>query len=205
MNDLFAKATTFESVDLPDADVRLNRSFLDQPFAAECFSALVEQVAWRQEKVNVWGQWHDQPRLVAWYGDPGATYSYSGSKLVPKPWTPLLMDLRAKIQSEVEVNFNSVLLNYYRDGNDRMGWHSDDEPDLGVDPTIASLSLGDTRTFLLKHKIKKSLGLKRIPLHSGSLIIMAGATQRFWLHAINRESGPSTGRVNLTFRWINRR
>lgn len=204
MNDLFANVDIADSnpIEMPDADVRFQQSFLQFTQADEMLSALIDQTEWQQEKVQVWGKWHMQPRLIAWHGDEGADYAYSGSRLKPKPWTPILLSLKSRVELASKSRFNSVLLNYYRDQNDSMGWHSDNEPELGRQPTIASVSLGDTRVFLFKHKVRKDLGIKKIPLSHGSLLVMAGDTQIFWQHAINRESKFAGSRVNLTFRLI---
>ena len=149
----------------------------------------------------MWGRRMVQPRLIAWYGDPGRSYAYSGLKLQPSPWTPLLLDIKSRVQAVAGATFNSVLLNYYRDNRDSIGLHSDNEPELGNQPVIASLSLGAARTFILKHK--KKLGAStHIGLASGSLLLMKGDTQRCWRHGIAKEKQPCGPRVSLTFRTI---
>ena len=141
------------------------------------------------------------PRLSAWYGDPGSVYSYSNIRLDPKPWFAALTDVRVKVETLSGSTFNSVLLNLYRNGNDSMGWHSDDEPELGARPTIASLSLGATRKFHLRrrddHKVRRSLDL-----HHGDLVVMAGPTQAKWAHHVPKTAKPVGVRLNLTFRTI---
>lgn len=150
----------------------------------------------------MWGRKIRQPRLIAWYGDAGRVYAYSGLRLDPLPWTPLLRDLKTRVEQASGAGFNSVLLNYYRDERDGIGFHSDDEPELGECPVIASLSLGEARTFVLKHKTLKSVKPVHLPLASGSLLVMKGDTQRCWRHGMPKESRPCGPRVNLTFRTI---
>lgn len=163
---------------------------------------LIEKTPWRSEVITLWGQQYRQPRLTAWFGDPGASYTYSGLSLEPLPWTDLLSDIRSRIEALANASFNSVLLNYYRDHADSMGMHSDDEPELGKNPTIASVSLGEQRTLVLKHKFRKELKPVPVPLDSGSLLLMAGATQHNWKHGINKSGRVCGPRVNLTFRRI---
>jgi alkylated DNA repair dioxygenase AlkB len=163
-------------------------------------SELIESCAWRQEQITVYGKSYRQPRLSAWYGDLG--YSYSGIRLEPMPWSPLLLDIKTRVQDLVGHAFNSVLLNYYRDQHDRMGMHSDDERELGPQPVIASLSIGETRSLLFRHKTRKDLKTVKLALPSTSLLLMRGDTQRFWRHGINPERSHCGARVNLTFRSI---
>lgn len=189
-------------LDVPEADIRYWRrvDFGAQPDVL--LRKLIEQTPWRSEIITLWGQQHQQPRLTAWYGDPGARYTYSGLSLEPLPWTDLLADIRTRIESLAAASFNSVLLNYYRDQRDSMGMHSDDEPELGRNPTIASVSLGEQRTLVLKHRARKELKPVHLALDSGSLLLMSGATQHHWKHGINKERRPCGQRVNLTFRRI---
>jgi alkylated DNA repair dioxygenase AlkB len=189
-------------IDLPDSDLWLFKHFLNHDESQKYFNELLTETPWKQEKVFVWGKWHDQPRLIAWYGDPEATYSYSKSSLVPLPWTPLLQNLKSRVEAVSETRFNSVLLNLYRDQKDGMGWHSDDEPALGPTPFIASLNLGESRTFQLRHKLNPQLPIKSLVLTSGSLLLMHGKTQTFWQHAIKKENKNVASRINLTFRFI---
>ncbi len=168
----------------------------------EALDRLIADVPWRQESILVWGKMYLQPRLVAWYGDRGSDYTYSGITLTPLPWTGLLLDIKRRIETVTEASFNSVLLNYYRDNRDSMGFHSDDEPELGSRPVIASLSLGEERTLVMKHKLNKLAKPVRLKLASGSLLLMKGETQRYWNHGIAKESRPCGPRINLTFRQI---
>jgi alkylated DNA repair dioxygenase AlkB len=165
---------------------------------AEVMTRLLAETDWREESVVVYGKRHLQPRLSAWYGD--AAYTYSGLHLQPAPFTPLLNTLRHAVETATGQTFNSVLLNYYRNERDSMGMHSDDEPELGPAPAIASLSFGGTRTFILKHKHNKKT--VRIELTDGSLLLMAGETQKHWLHGINKMTKMLQTRINLTFRNI---
>jgi len=150
----------------------------------------------------LWGKQYLQPRLTAWFGDEGCTYTYSGIRLEPLPWTKVLFDLKREVESIAAAPFNSVLLNYYRNERDSMGLHSDDEPELGRNPVIASVSLGAERTFVMKHKRRKDVPRVRLPLASGSLLLMKGETQHNWRHGLAKETGPCAARVNLTFRRI---
>jgi len=163
---------------------------------------LIDEVPWRAENIVVWGRSYPQPRLIAWYGDVGKNYTYSGIHLEALPWTRVLLDIKSRVEAVAGTDFNSVLLNYYRDHRDSMGLHSDDEPELGERPILASLSLGEERTFILKHKRKKALRPVRLKLASGSLLLMKGDTQRYWKHGIDKETCPCGPRVNLTFRRI---
>jgi len=166
------------------------------------FDQLIADVPWRQERILVWGKMYLQPRLVAWYGDRGSDYTYSSITLTPLPWTDLLVEIKRRIETVSAASFNSVLLNYYRDNRDSMGFHSDDEPELGLRPVIASISLGQERTLILKHKLNKLAQPVRLKLASGSLLLMKGETQRYWNHGIAKESRPCGPRINLTFRRI---
>ena len=150
----------------------------------------------------MWGKKHPQPRLIAWYGDPGRTYTYSGIEMRPLPWTHLLQHIRLKVESACSERFNSVLLNYYRNERDSMGMHSDDEPELGPRPTIASLSIGQERVFTFAPRRRQQLRPMQLTLPSGSLLLMKGDTQRNWKHGIAKASRPMGPRVNLTFRQI---
>lgn len=199
MSDLFPAA---ERLHIPGADVTYHRHFLPYQDAAAFLRRLIETIPWRQDNIVLWGKSMPQPRLTAWYGDPGRSYTYSGLTLEPLPWTDDLQTLRTMAERLAEASFNSVLLNYYRDHNDSVGFHSDDEPELGATPTIGSISLGETRTLTFKPKKHKDWEPVRIALESGSLLVLKGDTQRNWRHAIAKESRLCGPRVNLTFRRI---
>lgn len=199
--DLFASGE-LESLDIPDAEVSYSPSV---DFGANpdlILKQLIEQIPWRSEVISLLGKQHQQPRLTAWFGDAEARYTYSGLSLDPLPWTDLLSGLRSRVEAMSGTPFNSVLLNYYRDHRDSMGMHSDDEAELGRNPTIASVSFGAQRVFVLKHKFRKELKPIHVPLDHGSLLLMKGATQHYWKHGINKLSQPCGPRVNLTFRRI---
>ena len=190
--------------DLPDADVRFYPNFLQEGEADRGFDLLMEEIDWQQRSIKLFGKTIPQPRLVAWYGDPGASYTYSGLTWEPLDWTEELRSLKSQVEAASGAAFNSVLLNLYRDGQDSMGWHSDDEPELGRNPAIASVSLGATRRFALQHKRDKALKQK-IDLTHGSLLVMAGATQHHWRHQVAKTTKVRSPRVNLTFRYVEAR
>lgn len=199
--DLFASGA-LERIDIPDAEVYYSQSVDLGASADLLLRELIAQIPWRTEVINLWGKEHPQPRLAAWFGDADARYTYSGLSLNPLPWTEQLSSVRSRVEALSEAPFNSVLLNYYRDHRDSMGMHSDDEPELGKNPVIASVSLGERRTFVLKHRFKKELRSVQLPLDHGSLLLMKGATQHNWKHGINKLTQPCGPRVNLTFRRI---
>ena len=177
------------------------RTFSHQKRGRLFFSQLKERVKWQQEEIKLYGRKILLPRLTAWFGDEGKTYMYSGITVEPEPWTPTLLEIKSRIEEVSDVTFNSVLLNYYRNERDSVSWHSDDEPELGKNPTIGSVSLGDVRTFQLKHKTDKSLNISR-DLPDGSYLEMAGSTQHHWLHQIPKRTRKIGPRINLTFRII---
>jgi len=177
----------------------IKSNFFTADDSARIFEQLKAQIRWRQDVMRFGRREVLQPRLTAWYGDDGKTYVYSGIRNEPLPWTPLLLDLRAKAEGFAESSFNSVLLNYYRDGGDSVGWHADNEPELGERPVIASLSFGATRTFELPRRTTGKLA--KLSLTPGSILVMRGTTQRNWVHRVPKEPG-SAGRINLTFRFI---
>lgn len=186
---------------MEDAEVEYMERFYEPELASLYFDRLLKETGWRHETLKLWGKQMPQPRLTAWYGDAGTTYSYSGLRLAPYPWTLLLDQIRQDIQALTGDSFNSVLLNLYRDENDSVSWHSDNETELGVQPVIVSLSLGATRTFRLRHKTKDHR--IALDLQQGSLLRMAGLTQKYWTHAVLKEKTRCGARINLTFRRIN--
>jgi alkylated DNA repair dioxygenase AlkB len=190
------------AIDLPDADLL----FLERVDLGgdrdELLQELIEATPWQAEDIVVFGRTYPQPRLVAWYGDAGANYTYSGVRHDPLPWTATLQRLRERIQTLAGSPFNSVLLNYYRDGRDSMGLHADDEPELGPEPVIASLSLGAERKIVFQHRQRRDVDNLNLPLPHGSLLVMRGATQRHWKHGIRKLRRPCGPRLNLTFRRI---
>lgn len=170
---------------------------------AALMEALVETLPLRQEPITMFGKTHPTPRLTSWHGDPGCAYRYSGRTFEPSPWTPALTRLRAQLVEATGYAFNSVLVNYYRDGADAMGAHADDEPELGPtrdDIGIGSVSLGARRRFLLRPKeggesLEWALG-------EGDLLVMGGRTQRCFKHWVPRTKKPVGPRMNLTFRVV---
>jgi alkylated DNA repair dioxygenase AlkB len=200
--ELFSEQHLFVDIKLIDADLKFARGFYTAAEADRWFYALKRDTRWRQDEIKVWGKTHLQPRLTAWYGDPGRAYSYSGITLQPLPWTPELLQIKSSVEDAADMDFNSVLINLYRDQQDSVGWHSDNEPELGKNPVIASLSLGEARTFKLKHKSNKQQKPLMLDLTHGSLLIMSGSTQECWLHAVEKETSARQARINLTFRRI---
>ena len=189
--------------DLPDAELHYRPQFFPKPTADRLLQELMEKIEWTQNKIRFYGKESLVPRLEAWYGDPGKSYAYSGIQMNPKPWTKELVEIKEAIEKEASVPFNSVLINYYRDGKDRVAWHSDDEKELGQNPIIGSVSLGAERKFKLRHKKYKENGLKtEIMLQHGSFLLMKGPTQHHWMHEIPRTAKPIGPRINLTFRII---
>ncbi len=200
MSDLFAPGEG-ERLPVPDAELFLWHS-IGVDDGAAVLRSLVEDIRWRQEHVTLWGRTYPQPRLVAFYGDEGLEYTYSGVTLGALPWTPLLLDLKGRVEELCGNPFNTVLLNYYRDHRDSMGLHADDEPELGPDPVIGSLSFGEERQFVLQHRARDDIDTIRLEPPSGSLLVMRGATQSNWKHGVPKRSRPCGPRVNLTFRTI---
>ena len=193
---------TEETTSLEDGGrLRLVRGWVSPVQAAALFRALEGEVPWRQETIRMGAREILQPRLSAWLGDPSARYTYSRRTFEPLPWTPTLAALVGRLNETSLVPFNSVLANLYRDGRDSMGWHADKEPELGKDPLIASLSLGGTRRFLLRHRRKSVAGVD-LDLEDGSLLWMSGTTQHFWRHSVPKTKRPVAPRINLTFRRI---
>lgn len=188
---------------LPQAELLYLPQWVDAPTGDHWLQALIAETPWTQPQVRLYGRSFAVPRLVAWYGDAQARYRYSGLIHQPLPWTPLLAVVRERVEQQIGKTLNGVLLNLYRDGQDAMGWHSDDEPELGPEPLVVSLNLGATRRFDLRRKgstrIEHSLELEH-----GSLLVMSGPTQHHWQHQIARTRKVLTPRLNLTFRQIHR-
>ncbi|MFC7301557.1 alpha-ketoglutarate-dependent dioxygenase AlkB family protein [Cognatiluteimonas weifangensis] len=192
---------SLQPLPLPGAELALDPAWLAPAQADALWQALSAAILWEVHRLRLFGRELAAPRLSCWIGDPDAVYTYSGARFQPRPWPPALQPLRARLQAELGVAFNSVLANLYRDGRDSMGWHSDDEPALGPQPVIASLSLGATRRFVLKQRRDPACRLA-LDLPHGSLLLMAGDTQRHYRHALPRTARPLGPRLNLTFRRI---
>ncbi|MBC9251607.1 DNA repair protein [Pseudomonas alcaligenes] len=186
---------------LSDAELDWYPHWLSADCADQWLARLQAETPWQQPQVFLHGKHYPVPRLLAWYGDAEASYRYSGLNHQPLPWTPLLAQIRARVQEAVGQPLNGVLLNYYRDGNDSMGWHSDDEPELGHNPLIASLNLGGTRRFDLRRKGQSRIE-HSLELGHGALLVMRGATQHHWQHQVAKTAKPVAPRLNLTFRLI---
>ncbi|MGE0826032.1 MAG: alpha-ketoglutarate-dependent dioxygenase AlkB [Candidatus Binatia bacterium] len=200
--DLFSTHEGLAPILMHDAEVYYMRRFLPAETAQTLLRHFVEDVPWRAEQITMWGKTFPQPRLIAWYGDRGKNYTYSGIHLTAVPWTPTLRELKSKVEGIARTTFNSVLLNYYRDHRDSIGFHSDDEKELGRRPIIASVSVGEARSFILKHKTDKAVKPIRLSLESGSLLVMQGETQHYWKHGVEKEAHLCGPRINLTFRRI---
>lgn len=167
----------------------------------EAYEQLVfTNISWQQEYINLYGR-KPIPRLTAWYGDEGKSYSYSGIKQQPNTWNKGLLYIKEQIEKVADVPFNSVLLNWYRNGDDYLNWHADDEEELGINPIIASVNFGETRDFQLRNNDNRDLKLN-IPLSHGTLLIMSGELQHFWQHAVPKRKKVHRSRFNLTFRVI---
>jgi len=184
-----------------DADVTYFPEFLSSQEADALFKELLEHTPWQQDDITVFGKTHKQPRLTALYAYNEKTYSYSNITMVPHNFNKELLNIKSRIENKVHEVFTTCLLNLYRDGTDSNGWHADDEKELGVNPIIASLSLGAERLFHFKHKYNTDLR-ERLILKHGSLLLMKGATQHNWLHQIPKTKKPIRKRINLTFRII---
>lgn len=195
--------TLFDSTEtrelLPrDGSAVYRPGFLDPGTSDEHLKGLLDEVPWEARSIVLFGRRVPQPRLACWYGDE--TYSYSGITLEPRPWSPRLAALKSVVEAATNHSFNSVLVNLYRDGNDSMGWHADDERELGPEPVIASLSLGRTRTFRFRHRDTKET--ISVELESGSLVVMSGLSQVCWVHEVPKSKRVTDPRINLTFRRV---
>lgn len=186
-------------IDVPDAEISYYPNFIAIAEADLIFKTLQHEIPWQQDLIKVFGKTYNQPRLTALFGNPDKSYSYSSITMYPNPWSPLLLELKNRIETIAETSFTTVLLNYYRDGIDSNGWHADNEKELGKNPIIASLSFGATRLFQLKHNTLKDQKLN-LTLEHGSLLLMKGPTQHFWKHQIPKTKKFVGPRINLTFR-----
>lgn len=175
-------------------------NFYDKSTADNYLERLIKDILWKQESMNMYGKKIPFPRLTAWYGDNDKPYSFSGITLNPNPWSKGLQKIKDDIEHKADVEFNSVLLNRYRDGNDSISWHTDAEKELGENPVIASVNFGAERKFQLKH-IETDERINLVLQH-GSLLIMQGALQHYWKHQVPKTKKKLGERVNLTFRVI---
>jgi alkylated DNA repair dioxygenase AlkB len=180
--------------------IKLQTGFLSEIQANELLAQLIATTSWQQPKLKVYGKWHHTPRLVRFIGDPNLDYKYSNTQHDTQPWTSTLISLKQRVEVFSGETYNCVLLNYYRDGQDTMGWHADDEAELGLQATIVSLSIGAARDIHFKPKTGGEL--IKLTLPCGSLLLMKGQTQQYWLHHIPKRARCDTPRINLTFRKI---
>ena len=167
----------------------------------DLFYYLQQNLNWQQPNITVFGKTGPIPRLQCFISEENLEYGYSGHKLDLEPWPDVLLAMRTRLENHLQQPFNSILVNYYRDGHDSMGWHSDDEAELGPEPTIACVSLGSERLFKLKHKVSNSI--TNIKLQSGSCLIMSGQSQQNYQHALPKQTTLKHPRISLTFRYIN--
>lgn len=200
--DLFDDAGNGIALPIEDGQLHYFPNALSAGEADVLLKQSITDITWRQDRISIAGRSIPIPRLQCWLGDPEAHYSYSNIALTPQPWPEFLVKIKARIETLAAHTFNSALANHYRDGADSVDWHSDDEPELGNAPIIASLSLGTNRVFELKHRYKKSLSALKISLDHGSVLIMKGSTQQYWRHRIAKVQGLKETRVNFTFRRI---
>ena len=198
----------FRDIPIADGTLRLYPRLFSVTESEGFLDSLKEEVDWRSERITMFGRSIVLPRLTAWFGDPGMSYTYSGISTRPDAWTPTLLRIKARIEAVTTSRFNSVLANYYRDGSDSVSWHSDDEPELGGDPVIGSVSFGSERPFLLRHKAERGGKGPQAPsrltlcLPNGSYLEMGPGTQRNWLHQLPKRPRQTGARINLTFRRI---
>jgi len=190
-----------QALNLPIDLLKYFPAFFNAQESLALMQEFISTVPWQQRIVTMYGKQIITPRLTAWYGDKGKDYTFSGTKFDPLPWTGELLQIRKKVEEIANVTFNTVLLNYYRDGNDSVAWHSDDEYDLGNKPVIASVSLGQARRFDVRHKTDHQKKYS-VNLENGSLLLMKGDLQHNWEHRIAKSIKPLKERVNLTFRII---
>lgn len=187
--------------------VSLYPSFLDQETSFKLYEQLRQEQCWPENSYEMAGRRFQLPRLQTWHADEGIVYSYSNNLLKSRPWTPTLLSIKQSIETLLEFRFNAVLVNYYRDGNDHVGWHTDNEKEMGKEPVIASLSLGATRLFQIKahpHLSNSSTSeeMVSLPLQSGTLLVMKAGFQERWLHRICCDPVIEQGRINLTLRRV---
>jgi alkylated DNA repair dioxygenase AlkB len=183
-----------------DGQLILLRQFYGHRKTDDMFHFLMKNIDWQTETIFIFGRWVPVPRLMSWYGDADAFYTYSGVRHRPQPWFPELKAIKEDVEAVCHASFNSVLANLYRNGHDSMGCHADNEKELGNNPTIASLSLGESRLFRLQHnRTKQKID---IVLETGDLLIMSGTIQHHWKHALPKTRQTKTERINLTFRKV---
>lgn len=193
--------TQHETQLLPfDGNAMLVTNFLGTNSATYYFEELLQNNPWEQRAITMFGKTINEPRLSTWHSTQNLSYSYSGLLRTPALWTPVLTELLELCQFASGARYNSILVNLYRDGNDSMGWHADNEKANGPEPTIASISLGASRRFDLRHRESKVT--IRTELTHGSLLVMSGKSQDAWHHQVPKSKRVTEPRINLTFRWV---
>ncbi|GAB3107544.1 alpha-ketoglutarate-dependent dioxygenase AlkB [Aestuariicella hydrocarbonica] len=200
-SSLFASAEPQRFM-LQGGELTLYPQWVSERKACSLFRWLEKSLAWEQSVIQIYGRPVVIPRLNAWYGDPGCNYQYSGYRLPLNAWLDPLSEIRTRLHDELGVETNSVLANLYRDGQDSVGWHSDDEPELGQNPVIASLSLGGERRFSFRHRRDKTMPPLHLTLTPGSLLVMSGAVQHNWHHCLPKSRKVTAPRINLTYRKV---
>ncbi len=193
--------TGWQNLEAPGAQLNYWPDWLDISRQKDLWQSL-QSLNWQQSIIRIAGRSMQIPRLNAWYGDTGRRYGYSGTRLTFNPWTEELKSLCFEVEQATGHRYNAVLANYYRDGNDSVDWHSDNEAELGKNPTIATLSLGGVRQFMMKHKHNGSADKINIDLEPGSLFLMSGETQSNWQHKVPKTKKPVEARISLTFRRV---
>ena len=183
-----------------DGTATLFKDFLSADFAAQAFNQIETENDWEQPEITIFGNTVLEPRLSTWHNELGEGYKYSGVMRRAQPFSEILSDIRNRCAEVTNATFNSVLVNFYRNGQDGLGWHSDNEACNGPEPTIASVSLGATRRFDMRHR--KTGETIKIQLESGSLLVMAGKSQHCWVHQVAKTKRVNEPRINLTFRCV---
>lgn len=190
----------FEKTILKNGWIIYFPDFYEKEKADQLFNLFYHTINWQQGEIKLFGKKHLTPRLEAFYAEENKSYGYSGQRLTTSSFTKELKQIKEFIELKFSIQLNSVLINLYRDGNDSNGWHADDEPELGRNPIIASLSLGATRRFDLKHtSTKEKISLD---LEPGSVLIMGGELQHHWKHQVAKTKKVNAPRINLTFRHL---
>lgn len=197
--DLFSQEK--QHFNLPNAELIYVPNFIDKQQSDDYFKIINTQTNWQQNTITIFGKTHKEPRLTALYGNTNQTYGYANIILHPKPFTDTLYDIKTKVETLSNNKFNTLLINLYRNGNDSNGWHADNEKELGKNPVIASVSFGEERPFHFKHRTLKQHRHKLLLQH-GSLLLMKGEMQHYWLHQIAKTKKDIKARINLTFRTL---
>jgi len=199
MLDLFPNEKI--NLNLPDAIFEWYPNFLTKEIADELFQKLLNETPWQHDEITIFGKKILQPRLTCLFGNEGKPYSYSGLTMYPKPWNISIMFLKTEIEKICNQNFTTILANLYRNEKDSNGWHADNEKELGRDPIIASISLGETRKFQIKHNTNKE-NKCNLDLTHGSLLLMKEGSQIHYKHQLPKSTSVKNARINLTFRTI---